>query len=111
MTTITTHIGGATITVPNAELAPFVPPPQTRITAVAFKRRFTPTERIAIRAAAQANAQVYDYMDLLNSGLAVHVTDADVIAGLQALEAAGVIAAGRAAQILSAPIQAEEAPA
>ena len=75
MTTITTHIGGATITVPNAELAPFVPPPQTRITAVAFKRRFTPTERIAIRAAAQANAQVYDYMDLLNSGLAVHVTD------------------------------------
>jgi hypothetical protein len=92
----------------------FEPPPgpsdDVRITGVAFKRRLSSAERIAIRELAKTNAHVYDYMDLLDSAPAVHLTDADVIGGLHMLESASILAAGRAAAILSAPIQPGERP-
>lgn len=81
-----------------------------RITSVAFKRRMTSEERIAIRAAAAANAQVFDYMDLLDSAPTVHLDDVDVVKGLHTLEGAKILGAGRADAILSAPIQAGERP-
>lgn len=86
------------------------PPPDLRITSVAFKRRMTSAERMAIRALAANNAHVYDYMDLLDSAPVVHLDDADLIGGLQMLESAGTLATGRTAAILAAPIQAGERP-
>ena len=91
-------------------ISPPPPKPDLRVTGVAFKRRLTANERIAIRAAAGSSAHVFDYMDLLNSAPSVHLDEVDVVGGLQMLEAAGVLAAGRAAAILAAPIQEGERP-
>jgi hypothetical protein len=70
-----------------------------------FTRRFTSAERQAIRAAAKTNTAVEDFVELLNiaaaSGRRITITDPDVVAGVQAYEAAGLIGQGRAAEILS----------
>lgn len=76
----------------------------TRITKQKFKLRLTQAERIAIREAAKANATVFDFQDLLDSGSHVDLSDNVLIAGLAAMEQFGLIAAGRAQEILSAPI-------
>lgn len=66
-----------------------------------FKRLLTSAERIAIRAAAAGNAQLADFMDLLDTAPVVHLDDPITIAGVQTLEAATLIASGRAAEILA----------
>jgi hypothetical protein len=73
----------------------------TTITQLAFMRRFTDAERLAIRAAAKSSPQVEDYLDLLSKSQDVTLTDELTVAGVQALEAAGLIAAGRAVEILA----------
>lgn len=85
-------------------------PIDLRVTGVAFKRRFTTDERIAIRKAAAVNDHVYDYMDLLDSAPTVRLDDADVVNGLRMLEAAGMLPKGRADEILSAPVTQDERP-
>ena len=80
-------------------------PPKTIITKFAFKQRLTQTERIAIREAAAVNPIVYDFEDLLNSAQFVDLTFPDTIAGVQQLEAAGLLTEGRANEILTAPVQ------
>jgi hypothetical protein len=83
------------------------PPPVHREDALAFKRRFTAAERIAIRTAMAAGDHVIaDFMDLLDTGAAVNspvrFDDPDVIAGLGYLEnTAHVLDPGRAAEILT----------
>lgn len=71
------------------------------ITKLEFLDRFTPAERIAVRTAAQSSTAIADYMDLLNAAQDVTLTDARTIAGVQELETASLIAAGRAAEILA----------
>lgn len=73
----------------------------TNITQLAFLRRFTDAERVAIRTAAKSNAQVEDYLDLLAKSQDVDLTDPLTVGGVQALEAGGLIATGRAAEILT----------
>ena len=85
--------------------------PDTSMSTVAFKRRMTSAERIAIRGMATQNAHVYDYMDLLDSGTLVHLDDPDLIGGLQLLASAGVFAAGRVDQITALPVLPSERPA
>lgn len=68
---------------------------------VAFMRRFKAPERIAIRQAATQNAQLDDLMRLLDASSEVYSDDPDVVAGLAMLEGAGLLAAGRAAEILA----------
>lgn len=82
----------------------------TRITPYHLKRRMTSTERKAIRNLAKTSDDIYDYMDMLDSATTVHLDDPMTIGGLQALEAAGKLAPGRAAAILNAPIQDNERP-
>lgn len=69
-----------------------------------FRREFTRTERKAIVAAAASSADVDDFVKLLEaagrSGSRILATDQDVIDGLNALEAGGIIGDGRAAEIL-----------
>lgn len=73
----------------------------TNVTKLAFLNRFTAEERIGIRTAAQSNVAIADYLAMLDAAQDVDLTDARTIGGVRALEAAGLIAAGRAAQILA----------
>ena len=71
-------------------------------TILEFKRRLTQSERVVIRTAAKQNAALEDFMDMLDSATEVRSDDPDVIVGLQTLEAAGLLAAGRANEIIGA---------
>lgn len=73
----------------------------TTVSRVAFLQRFTAEERVAIRTAAQSSPAIEDYLELLNASQEVDVTHAVTVAGVQQLEAAGLLAAGRAAEILA----------
>ena len=76
-------------------------PVSTMIAPLAFRNRFTPAERQGIITAGRTSAAVQDVYDSLLAAIQVDVTDPTTIAGIQALEAAGLIAAGRAAQVLN----------
>ena len=90
----TTPDGGATFAAP-------APQPVAKvISKVQYLKRFTQAERIAIREAAKTSAVVNDYVQLLDAASDVDLADPDTVAGVQQLEAAGLLAAGRAAEIL-----------
>jgi len=90
-----------------------VPAPELRrITRLAFLSRFSDSEAVAIDLASigatpQA-AGMRRYMSKVNAATYIDLDRADTRAGVQALEAAGMLAAGRALQILDAPVQPEE---
>ncbi len=69
-----------------------------------FKMRFTAQERKDIRAAAQVNADVEDFVDLLDTaamtGTLIHADNPLVIAALDAMTPS-ILAVGRSAEILS----------
>lgn len=85
------------------EVVPVVDTPATgrTMTRLEFLRRFTGTERITLRTVAKQNPALEDYMALLDAAQDVNTGDADTIAGVQFLEAAGLLGAGRAAEILA----------
>lgn len=80
------------------------PPPVKSWDAYDFKLRFTADERKAIRTAAKTSPDVEDFMDLLDTaaatGTRIKADDALLNAGLSAMEFAGLIGAGRAAEIV-----------
>lgn len=78
------------------------------ITHLAFAQRMTKAERTAIRTS--TNEDVQDIMFLFNSAKYIDLDRADTIAGVNALEALGILGAGRADEILSAEIKPEERP-
>ena len=96
--------------VPPPDLTPEekLPPPVYQGRKVLTKREFlmlfTQQERISLRTVAKGNSQaaamVEDYMFLLDQSQDVTLTHPDTIAGLQMLEAGGLLDAGRAAEIL-----------
>lgn len=87
--------------------------PEVRhITRLAFLNRFSDGEAIAIDLASigatvQA-ASMRRYMSKVNSAHYIDLERTDTRAGVQALETAGLLAAGRAAEILDTPIQPSE---
>lgn len=91
-----------------AEQAGAEPVADMRITRLAFLDRFTDAEAVAIDLASlgatvQA-AGLRRYLHKVNSAQHIDLARADLQTGVQALEAAGLLAAGRAEQILTAPI-------
>lgn len=81
------------------------------VTSYAFKMRMTQAERIAARDVAKTDPVVFDFLDLLdtkNGG--VNLDGLPLIAGLNALVAAGSLAADRPAQIRADPILDSERP-
>ena len=80
---------------------PVTPPPVRELQKVEYLKRFTQEERIAIRTSAKVNAVAEDYIELMNAATVVHLDDPDTIKGVNTLEAAGLLAPGRAAQILA----------
>lgn len=73
----------------------------TKLTKLDFLNRMTAPERIGIREAAKVSPAIHDYMAMLDAAQDVDLTDARTIGGVQALEAAGLIGDGRAAEILA----------
>jgi len=78
-----------------------VPPVRVSvITPLAFLRRFTPAEREVIRKSTDGNVE--DFLYLLESVSGeVDLDDQDIINGLSYLTAIGLLAAGRATEILA----------
>ena len=110
-------------------MLPYVAPPpepepqpveaQRIVSVLGFRRRFTPAEKAAIEWAAvdrpdQPEAQRMQAAalraTLANQAVAqfIHLEDPATVAGVQGLEALGIIEPGRALEILTAPIQPEE---
>lgn len=71
------------------------------LTKLEYLRRFTVEERVAIRAAAEQNAVLADYLALMELAQEINTGDPDTIAAVQMLEQAGLIATGRAQEILN----------
>lgn len=94
--------------------------PDTRITRLAFRNRFTSAEKVTLELAAlddptapmaqrqQAAAIRMHLADVASSSF-VDLSLPDTRAGVQQLEAWGLLAAGRALQILDGPILVTEA--
>ena len=103
--------------------APFVEPtqPDTRITKLAFRNRFTSAEKIAIEFACLDDPAAPMPQRLQSAALRANQADLaaatfvdlareDTRAGVQMLEAADLLAEGRALVILGAEITPEERP-
>lgn len=96
-------------------------PSDTRITRLAFRKRFAQPEKVMLELAAlddpaapmaqrQQAAAIRVYLADVAASTFVDLARADTRAGVQALEAVGLLAPGRALQILDAPLQAHERP-
>ena len=73
------------------------------LTVLAFRERFTQDEKRALYTASEAVIDIRIWLDDLASVLpedGVDTSDARTVEGVQALEAAGLLAPGRAAEIL-----------
>jgi len=100
--------------------APPAPPPSRKVTRLSFRNRFTAPEKVAIELASlddptaqmaqrQQAALLRAYLRDVEAASSVDLAYSQTRAGVQALEAVGLLAAGRALQILDAPIQPDEA--
>lgn len=86
----------------------FLPRGDVAITQLAFRNRFLPAEKTAIYTAAESNVEVRIWLDDLAATTSVRLNNAQTIASVQALEAAGLIGPGRADEILNTPAAAHE---
>lgn len=86
----------------------------TRMTVYAFLRRFTNEEAVAIDIASYGEtaeaAGVRRYMSLVTNALSIDLSLAELRDGVNALEATGILAEGRATEILDTPIDRTKAP-
>lgn len=80
----------------------FKPKSTVRVmTKLEYLRLFTGEERVGIRAAAKVSPVLEDYLALLELSGEISLDDPDTIAALNLLEMSGLIAAGRASEILA----------
>ncbi len=91
----------------NAPAVTNLPEPSTRrLSKLAYMNRFTDVELANIFAAAKGSLSVEVWLAKFSAttpdadGTAIDLDDPRTVAGLQALEAAGLLASGRATQIL-----------
>ncbi len=84
----------------------------TRLAPQMFMRRMTPEERKAIRAYSRSDSpmaeDIEDFLDLLAKARWVDITDPATIQGVEGLEILTILEAGRASEILSDVIDANE---
>lgn len=76
-------------------------PAQRLVTKLAFMERFTDEELAAIYAAAKTDVRVEVWMDKMKLASEIDLADPRTRAGVEALEALGLIGQGRAAEVLS----------
>lgn len=87
----------------NAFTAPTdpAPTPVRTLTKLQYMNRFTDGELANIYTAAKSNVAVEIWLEKFKLASEVNLDDTATVAGLQAMEAAGLLAAGRAAEILA----------
>lgn len=79
------------------------PAPVTNIiTKLAYMKRFTDTELATIFTAAKTEVMIEVWLEKFKVAEDIDLADPETMAGVQALEAFGLIGAGRAAEILGA---------
>lgn len=94
-------------------------PPDTRITHLAFRNRFTQPEKVMLELAAlddptapmpqrQQAAAIRAHLADVAASSFIDLADPGTRAGVHALEAGGLLAAGRATVILNAPVTPSE---
>ncbi|MFN4325227.1 MAG: hypothetical protein ACK4FP_05005 [Azonexus sp.] len=86
----------------HTEWTPEVQPPATAnqtLTKLEYLRRFTVDERVAIRAAAEQNPVLADYLQLMELATEIDTADPDTVSAVTMLEQLGLIDAGRAKEI------------
>ena len=95
--------------------------PDTRVTRLAFRNRFTQAEKVSLELAAlddptapmaqrQLSASIRASMADIAAATFIDLGKPDTRAGVQMLEAGRLLAVGRALEILDAPVQPEERP-
>lgn len=77
------------------------PAPSVPLTKLAFIDRFTDAELLAIREAAKTAPEVELWLWRFERAEDISLSDLRTIAGVQGLESAGLLAEGRAAEILA----------
>lgn len=75
-------------------------PVTTKLTKLAYMGRFTDAELEALYAAAKVSPAVEVWLEKFRLAEDIDTSDPRLLAGLQALEAAGILAVGRATEIL-----------
>ena len=81
----------------------------SRITRLAFRNRFTFSEKLAIETAAESDAAVRVLLKDQEAATFIDLARLDTQQGVQLLVSKGLITAQRAAEILSLTIHSEEA--
>ena len=71
------------------------------LTKLQYMNRFTDAELAGIYTAAKSNVAVEIWLEKFKLASEVNLDDSATVAGLQAMEAAGLLAVGRAAEILT----------
>lgn len=93
---------------------PVVVPEDRKITRLAFLNRFTDAEAVAIDLASQGAtvqaAFMRRYQAKVNAASFIDLSDPNTRNGVIALEDGGLLADGRADEILNAPVQPHEKP-
>jgi hypothetical protein len=94
---VTRQVGNTVI----QELPTSAPPTNFLLTPLDFRKRFTLTEKQSIYSAATSNPLIRCFLDDVTSAGIIDLTDPYTINDVQYIEAQGLIATGRAAQILT----------
>ena len=81
------------------EPEPLQPPAVRTLTKLEYMDRFTDTELAGIYTAAKSVVQVEIWLEKFKLATEVNLDDPRTLSGLQAMEAAGLLAAGRASEI------------
>lgn len=76
------------------------PEPIRILTKLQFRNRFSHAEKLAIYGAAQVSLDIQIFLDDINAAENINLDDPATVGGVQSLEAGGLIAAGRAVEIL-----------
>ena len=76
-------------------------PVSRTLTKLEYLRRFTVEERVAIRAASEQNPVLADYLQLMELAQEINTGDPDTIAAVTMLEQVGLLAEGRAQEVLN----------
>ena len=95
--------------------------PDTKITRLAFRNRFTAAEKVALEMASLDNpagtmeqrqqaAAIRVYLADVATSTFIDLAAQDTRAGVLALEAGGLLTEGRVLEILDAPVQPHERP-
>lgn len=80
---------------------PTQPNPSRIISKLSFMRRFTLDEMTAVYNAAKSNTTIEVWIDEVKVADNINLDDADLVSGVNQLEKVGVIASGRALEILN----------